>query len=133
MQRRTFLQTLLIALPMARTARAAAVPIPSRRVLLIQESPLAGFQYHEGEALWLLLRTGSPLKLIREAQNPHDPCAVAVRFMNRRIGYLPRVENAAVSQMLDRGERLSACIVTLRRDPDPWQRVRVAVELGLFA
>lgn len=127
MIRRSFLRMFLGAA--AHTALpTAAIAAPGRRILL-QTSPLAGFQYHDGQALWPLLRTGSELQLSREADNRHDPRAVAVLFMGRRIGYIPRIENTAVSQLLDRGEKLSASVATLEESRNPWRRVSVAVEL----
>jgi hypothetical protein len=69
------------------------------------------------------------LKLVREPDNRYDANAVAVQVRRYRIGYLPRAENTTISQLMDRGEKLSARIVSLLRDSDPWKRVGVAVEL----
>lgn len=130
MQRRRFLTTLfgtlVVALPVG---KAAAMPV--RRRVLIQESPVAGFQYHEGERLWRELREGDALTLARESANTYDPKAVRVDWQGQKLGYVPRVENTTVAQMLDRGERLTARVVRLKQDRDPWERVRFAVELGL--
>lgn len=128
MHRRTALQLLLGAASGAALPSRATAP-PARRVPL-QQSPIAGFQYHDGETLWPQLTIGAPLHLTREADNPHDPHAVALHFAGRRIGYLPRMENTAVSQLLDRGESMRACVATLARDRNPWKRVGVVVELG---
>lgn len=128
MQRRRFLTTLFGTLAVALPAgKAAAMPV--RRRVLIQESPVAGFQYHEGECLWRELREGDALTLARESANPYDPMAVRVDWRGQKLGYVPRVENTAVSQMLDRGERLTARIMALRESRDPWERIRLAVEL----
>jgi len=68
MKRRDFLTSLLTILAALPAAKAwAASP---RRWLLIQESPVAGFQYHEGETVWERLREGDALTLAREPQNP---------------------------------------------------------------
>jgi hypothetical protein len=128
MDRRSFLQLLASAATAVAVPATPRAPAPARRVLL-QQSPLAGFQYHHGESLWPLLRAGAALVLVREPGNRHDPKAVALHFRHRRIGYLPQLENTAVSQLMDRGEKLSAHIIALARDPDPWKRMRVAVEL----
>lgn len=130
MNRRRFFISLaaLAAAPLA-VARPTA-PAATRRILL-QESPLAGFQYHEGERLWPHLREGHPLTLTREPDNPRDPRAVRVDWQGRKLGYLPRVENTAVSQLLDRGERIGARIARLRETPDSWGRIGVALELEL--
>jgi hypothetical protein len=125
MKRRNFLASLLGAvagLPAANTATAAP------RRILIQESPLAGFPYHEGETLWPEMQEGDPLSLAHEPNNPYDPRAVRVDWQGRTLGYIPRVENTAVAQMLDRGERLTARIVRLYVAPDPWKQVTLAVE-----
>jgi len=51
--------------------------------LLVQSSPLAGFRYGEGAALWLQLREGDALELVREPHNPHDANAVRVEWRGR--------------------------------------------------
>lgn len=127
MKRRDFLTSLLTVLAALPAARAWAVS-PRRRVL-IQESSVAGFQYHAGGQLWPLLREGQALTLIREPANPYDERAVRVDWRGRKLGYVPRLENTAVAQMLDRGQRLTARIVRLRESSNPWERTRLAVEL----
>ncbi|RMH51559.1 MAG: HIRAN protein [Zetaproteobacteria bacterium] len=95
----------------------------------IQQSPLAGFQYHDGARCFEHLRIGAPLALVREPDNPFDARAVRVEWRGRKLGYVPRMENTAVAQMLDRGAQLSARIVELRQSRDPWQRIRFEVVL----
>ena len=126
MKRRTFFQRLFGGLGVAVASPAV---IAGSRSVLIQESPLAGFQFHEGEAAWSSMAVGAPLDLVREPDNRHDPNAVAVYFRENKLGYVPRGENGAVAQMLDRGEELAATISRLTVDEDPWQRVRFNVFL----
>jgi hypothetical protein len=125
MNRRQFFHSLL-GLAAAPAARANRTP-PQ---LVLQESPLAGFQFHRGEALWHRLAVGSPLSLAREPQNPHDPRAVAVFFEGEKLGYVPRLDNAAVAQLLDRREPLHARVTGLRESSNPWERVRFEVAVG---
>lgn len=40
--------------------------------ILVQSSPLAGFQYHAGAELWGELKVGDALTLTREPDNPFD-------------------------------------------------------------
>jgi HIRAN domain len=96
---------------------------------LLQISPVAGFQFHEGERLWESLAVGDALALVREAANRYDARAVRLDWQGQKIGYIPAVDNAAVSQLLDRGRCLSACITQLRMSGNPWQRVEVQVFL----
>ena len=46
--------------------------------MLVQNSPLAGFRYYQGKALWDEMKVGDALALVREAGNPHDGNAVRV-------------------------------------------------------
>ena len=44
-------------------------------------------------------------------------------------GYIPKVANMTISQMIDRGEYLSASIFRLSQSDNLWQRVEVSVYL----
>jgi len=108
----------------------ASPPIGAEdRSVLIQESPIAGFQFHRGDAIWLALEVGEELALVRESSNTHDPDAVAVYFHEEKLGYVPRAENGAIAQMLDRGESLEARISKLLIEEDPWERIRISISL----
>ena len=95
--------------------------------LLVQSSPLAGFQYHAGGELWQQLKVGDRLNLVREPENPHDSRAVRVEWQGRQLGYLPRAENDAVAVAMDRGERVEGRIAALVEHRNPWRRVRIEV------
>ncbi len=95
--------------------------------LLVQSSPLAGFQYHAGAALWERLQVGDALTLIREPENPHDARAVRVEWRGVMLGYLPRVENEAVAGAMDRGEQVAGRIAALVAHRSPWRRIRIEV------
>ena len=99
---------------------------PSLR-LLVQESPLAGYRYAAASEVWTLLRVGDPLELSREPDNPHDPNAIRVEWRGRKLGYVPRRENAALAWGLERGEPLRARITRLEPHPNPARRVRFEV------
>lgn len=92
--------------------------------ILLQDSPLAGFQYHAGKQLWPRMRVGDPLTLVREPDNVHDARAVRVEWQGQKIGYVPRRENADVARFLDAGQIVTARINRLAEVRDPWSRVR---------
>ena len=127
MNRRVFFQRLLGGLGLITVAPAV---VTANRAVLIQESPVAGFQFHEGEFVWPSLKVGKELTLVREADNVHDSNAVAVYFHTDQLGYVPRVENTAVAQMLDRGEHLKASISKLNDTDDPWDRIWLEIFLA---
>jgi hypothetical protein len=95
--------------------------------ILVQSSPLAGFQYHAGAAMWESLRVGDVLTLVREPENAHDSLAVRVEWRGTQLGYLPRAENDAVAAALDRGERVEGRIAALVEHKNPWRRLRIDV------
>lgn len=95
--------------------------------MLVQSSPLAGFQYHAGGELWEQMQVGDALQLTREADNRHDSKAVRVDWHGQPLGYLPRAENYAVADEMDRGGRVEARIGKLLRHKNPWQRVLIEV------
>ncbi|MBP9714470.1 MAG: HIRAN domain-containing protein [Sterolibacterium sp.] len=106
----------------------ALLPAQAQNIrVLVQSSPLAGFQYHAAATLWAQLKPNDPLQLKREPDNPHDVRAVRVEWQGQMLGYLPRSENQAVADEMDRGGRVEARIARLREHPNPWQRVLVEV------
>ena len=114
---------LVLALPFPAAADALRI--------LVQRSPLAGFQYYGGKILWDELREGDPLTLAREPDNRHDPFAVRVEWRGTKLGYLPRAENREVAEEMDKGTPISGRIGRLAHDPNPWKRLRVDVYVGL--
>jgi len=96
-------------------------------LLLVQSSPLAGYRYHDAAAVWDQLRVGEPLALLREPDNPYDANAVHVEWQGRRLGYVPRRENAALAWALDRGMALHARITALEPHPNPARRISFEV------
>jgi hypothetical protein len=120
MKRRLTLLTLLWAWAQPLSAQVAAH-------ILLQDSPLAGFQYHAGKTLWAQLRVGDALTLVREPDNAYDARAVRVDWQGHKLGYVPRRENADVARLMDGGQRLEARIVRLAEGRDPWSRVRFEI------
>ncbi len=127
MKRRTFFRRLFGSLGV--TVASPQIGAEDRSVL-IQESPIAGFQFHRGDAIWSSLDVGEELNLVRESSNAHDSDAVAVYFREEKLGYVPRGDNRAIAQMLDRGENLEARISKLLVEEDPWERIRITISLA---
>lgn len=97
------------------------------RRISIQHTTLAGFRHHDAPLLWPALRPRSLLTLEREAGNPHDANAVALRWRGRKLGYLPRAENLVAARLLDRQRRLSARILGLVPEAERNARIRIEV------
>jgi hypothetical protein len=103
---------------------------PAKTALLLQQSPIAGFQYYEGGRLWSEFECEQVLTLQRETDNAYDKRAVAIYWQNKKLGYIPRRDNATISQLLDRGQTLHAKIDQLNDNDDAWKRMKIAVSVN---
>lgn len=125
MTRREFINRIaqfigLLALPGAALAKTA-------QRTLIQQSPLAGFQHHEGQTYWPYLTVGDGLQLTREPHNPHDANAIRIDWLGHKLGYIPRAQNQTLARLIDQGRPLKARIGRLEKHPNPWRRMTVDV------
>ena len=116
-------------------AALVAAPLPqahaqgqtARVRMLVQGSPLAGFRHGDAAVVWEDLHVGDELVLIREPDNEFDPNAIRVEWRARKLGYVPRRENAALAWALDRGETLRARISRAEWHPNPARRIAFEV------
>lgn len=81
--------------------------------VVLQTSPVAGFQYYDGDNVWAQLQQGAVLQLKAEPSNKYDKDAVEIYWQagdgqNYKLGYLPRKQNYAVSQLLQTKMTLQA-------------------------
>ncbi len=118
------------ALLLAITAGTAFAQSSESR-MLVQSSPLAGFQYYQGKLLWNEIKVGDALTLVREPGNPHDSNAVRVEYHGQQLGYVPRRDNRAVSLHMDRGGTVEARVSKLKEHRNPWQRIEFEVFVKL--
>ena len=95
--------------------------------LLVQSSSLAGFRYGDGAEIWSQLQQGDALELVPEPDNPHDAGAVRVEWRGRKLGYVPRRQNAALAWGLARGTPLRARVSQLVEHPNPARRIEFEV------
>jgi hypothetical protein len=116
-----FLPSLLAVAAFAAHAQTASVR------LVVQSSPLAGFRYAEANEVWPHLAAGDALELVREPDNPHDANAVRVQWRGRKLGYVPRSENAALAWAMDRGELLRARVSRLAEHAKSRRRIEFEV------
>ena len=117
----------LLLLSLAVAASAPAQDASGGARLLVQSAPLAGFRYHDAAEVWADLRVGDALALEREPDNPHDANAIAVTWRGRKLGYVPKRDNAALAWGLDRGAPLRARISRLAPHPNPARRIEIEV------
>ena len=95
--------------------------------ILVQSSPLAGFNYHQAPALWRGMRVGDALRLEREPDNAYDARAVRVEWRGHKLGYVPRTQNAALAWAMDSGETMKARVSRLLPHRNPRKRMEFEV------
>jgi HIRAN domain len=114
-------------------ALLAGLSVPADRAaaqqvrILVQSSPLAGFNYHQATEVWQGMRIGDALKLEREPDNVHDARAISVQWRGHKLGYVPRAQNAALAWAMDRGESLDARVSRLQPHRNPRKRIEFEV------
>lgn len=75
-----------------------------------------------------VLRRGTPVRLLREPENPADPLAVGVWLLEAdrprwRLGYLDRTVASRIAPRLDAGEAVDAVLDGWVEEPDGrWRR-----------
>lgn len=124
LRRGLFLAALLAT---ASASQAWAQESRGRVLMLVQNSPLAGLRHAEAAEAWTELRLGDELALVREADNPFDANAIRVEWRGRKLGYVPRRDNAALAWALDRGDRLRARVSRCEWHPNPARRIAFQV------
>lgn len=126
--KRIWIKLCLILLLAGACDVCAQTPAAEAKIYL-QSSRLAGFRYHEGRKLWPQLQVGDKLGLIRESDNPYDANAIRVEWHGRKLGYVPRAENAALARFMDHGQLLDARITALPKQRPRGRRIEFEVYL----
>jgi len=75
--------------------------------------PVAGTKHYDAKNVTLAV--GNPLRLFREATNPHDRFAVAIIFVDpkgqeHKLGYIPATHSQIFSTLLDNDIYLSCSV-----------------------
>jgi len=91
---------------------------------------IAGLQYYEVLEVWKKLEIGQIVQLIPEPQNRYDEHAVIVAFDDKKLGYLPRSQNKAVSQILQAGhDAYEARIQSLYTHNPMYERIEICLRV----
>lgn len=115
---------LLVAFACALASRGAPA---AEMLIVVQRSALAGVRHYEAARVWREIRVGDRLGLVREGSNPYDPSAIRVEWRGRKLGYLPRHDNAGAARQLDRGVLLEGRVVELRENRNRSRRIELEI------
>lgn len=107
-----------------------AIPKPFERDIFLFDTYIAGTSYIEGiEELEPHLKTEDKLEFFREPDNPHDDRAIVIKNANGvKIGYVPKVDNAIFSRLMDAGKLLFGRI-TSKDMQGNWLKIEIKVYL----
>lgn len=109
---------------------AAVTPVRARAPSLrlqLQDCRIAGSHHYDCRKVLAHLRVGDALRLRRQSENPHDERAIEVFWRKHKLGYLPRLDNAAAASLLDRAHALHAEIIGIDDPDETWEPVRLRV------
>jgi hypothetical protein len=96
------------------TAPKPALPKTRREIELLRAF-VAGTAYYDAERALPGLREGERLVLRRQPDNPHDAKAIEVFTQSGlKLGYVPRLDNSALTALADDGRKLAARVTAVR-------------------
>ncbi|MEW6005836.1 MAG: HIRAN domain-containing protein [Stygiobacter sp.] len=97
----------------------------SKRIFL-SKFYIAGFTYYDGDEVIDKLKVNDELKIVAEPENPYDRRALAIYTSNnKKLGYVPRVENPIPSRINRQNYKLTAEIEKINYKEDDYRKVRV--------
>ncbi len=107
------------------------------RKLYFTDCHLAGRKYHDADEVWSDLKVGTILQMERDSSNKYDPNAVAVTYRKEGekepyiIGYIPRLENVLIANLLDMGwaEIFECRVSKVDETAHPEQQVQLTIKI----
>lgn len=112
--------------PLAATAFTAN-SAKATKTLPVLETRIAGFAYYQGAECLSQIKSGDSLHLQRQAANPHDGKAIEVFWQGKKIGYVPKSHNGALSKLMDSGEAVAVSVSRVLQRP--WEPLEFNVYL----
>jgi hypothetical protein len=93
---------------------------------------LAGFTYYDGIEVFNELKIGTNVTLKAEPENKYDPCAVAVYFVDKKLGFIPRENNELIFKFLELGhtQLFDARINRVSPESHPEKQIGVIVRIN---
>lgn len=95
-----------------RSHNGLSVPIPFERDIYLFDTYIAGTGYvKDMETIAARLAVGDKVQFFREPNNKYDKHAIVIKNTDgKKLGYVPRQDNAVFSRLMDAGKMLFAKI-----------------------
>lgn len=100
-------------------------------IYLLDQFPIAGFQYHQGMSRRRELTRGKLVSLHAEPENLYDDHAVRIEYRGGHIGYVPRQRNRTIFHLLTQDAPIDGLVVAADPLAPTWDAVEIAVFLRL--
>lgn len=130
MKRRQFFSFLVKSASTASLAASGAVlaqPIKQQTQLEVLNTHINGMYYYDIESVAHQLALGQRVLLKPEPNNQHDPNAIEVYWQNNKLGYIPKVSNRSLFNMLMQKQKISAYISELNINQLPYAGLEIKV------
>lgn len=88
---------------------------------------VAGVQHHQLKQIINDLEEGYELDLVPEPDNKFDPNAIAIKYDEVMLGYVPKKFSAEVSAMIESGKEMVCSVTILNRTAKPWEQLEVSI------
>ncbi|MBL6658180.1 MAG: HIRAN domain-containing protein [Flavobacteriales bacterium] len=91
---------------------------------------IAGLQYYDALEVWSDLKTGLELSIEPELDNKFDRHALAVKWKDAKLGYIPRGENRHMAKILKAGWNPYQVLIESIYDDRPMnERIELCVRI----
>jgi hypothetical protein len=119
MKKKSFITRFLASFPMVGDLEK------KKREFFFNEFYIAGYRYYDGDKVEDALMEGKVVTFKREPGCVHDPLAVEIYTGGKKLGYIPRKDNAVVSRLMDQGVIIKGKIRKRNFDDDLRKRVKI--------
>jgi len=89
---------------------------------------VAGVQFHKLYDVINLMKEEDPVQLVPEPSNKYDKFAVRVEALDTMFGYIPKSHSQMVSRLIAFGKTLSAKIIKLSPESEPWSALKIEIK-----
>lgn len=96
-----------------------------------QDCCIADSDYHDCHTVLHRPHIGDPLTLRRQPNNPHGERAIEVFWHDHKLGYPPRLDNAAAASLLNDAHASYAEIARIDDPEEEWRPVRSRVRADI--
>ncbi|MCF6240678.1 MAG: HIRAN domain-containing protein [Bacteroidales bacterium] len=126
MNRKSFIQSLL-SLFSGFAFLSKIYAADNKSTIYLLTTYVAGYQYYDGETIEKQFKKSAQLKLCLEESNAYDKNAVELYYNDVKIGYIPRMDNEIIANLLRKNKEIYAEIKEFYPHNPEWNRLEINV------